>query len=59
MSDDASSATVATFFSQVTPHPYFLAPNYSMASELNDDDLVDYDEDEGVDDAKPAGDAKK
>ena len=30
-----------------------------MASELNDDDLVDYDEDEGVDDAKPADDAKK
>lgn len=29
-----------------------------MASELNDDDLVDYDEDEGVDEAK-APDAKK
>jgi hypothetical protein len=30
-----------------------------MASELNDDDLVDYDEDEGVDDAKPTNEAKK
>ena len=28
-------------------------------SELNDEDLVDYEEDEAVDDAKPADDAKK
>jgi len=30
-----------------------------MASELNDEDLVDYEEDEAVEDSKPAEDSKK
>jgi len=42
-------------------HPKLRQPKLSdtMASELNDDDLVDYEEEEAVEESKPSEEVKK
>merc|ERR1712070_1094881 len=42
-----------------TSHPHPFSNAATMASELNDDDLVDYEEDEAVEESKPQEEVKK